>query len=315
VNGFVALIGAEVRRALSRRLFRLLGLITLAIIALVSTIAFFESSDDPNSGLEQARAEVQQCERDKAAFESLPAENRPFEEKFHCPTLEEVRAGYDDRFVFASEMAESTRGVALALFGFALVIAASFVGAEWGSGTMATLLTWEPRRGRVLAAKTISIAALLAVAVFVILAFIDVVYFGIAALRGVTDGTDGSTWWTLAGIWLRGSAIAAFAAMLGAGLATYTRNTAGAIGIGMGYTLIVDPLLGVWREGQFRDWLFQQNFMQLIGMPVEVSEEANEFGEFALAVLSPGRPLLLLALYGALVLGLAYLVFRTRDIT
>ncbi|MEX2394165.1 MAG: hypothetical protein WD826_06775, partial [Actinomycetota bacterium] len=109
--------------------------------------------------------------------------------------------------------------------------------------------------------------------------------------------------------------IASFAAMLGAGLATYTRNTAGAIGIGMGYTLIVDPLLGVWRESQFRDWLFQENFSRLVGLGVEVSQTADEFGEYEVAVLSPGRPLLLLATYGLLVLGAAYLVFRRRDVT
>ncbi|MEX2394750.1 MAG: ABC transporter permease subunit, partial [Actinomycetota bacterium] len=207
MNDFLALLGAEFYRALSRRLFRVLLGVALLIIVLVSVIAYFDSSGDPDSGLALARQEVEQCERSRAEFEQIPAERRPFDEEFECPTLEQARGNYDSRFTFAEEMPESTRGVALALFGFSLVVAASFVGAEWGSGTMTTLLTWEPRRGRILAAKTIAIAVVLAVVVAVLLAFICGVFFIIASIRGITEGTDGGTWWTLAGIWLRGSAI------------------------------------------------------------------------------------------------------------
>jgi ABC-2 type transport system permease protein len=310
---FLDLLGAEFVRALSRRLFRILGAIAILIIGLVSVIAFFDASDDPNSGLAEARQEVEQCERNRAAYESVPAEQRPFEGEFDCPSLQEVRGNYDERFVFAEEMPENARGVALALFGFSLVIAASFVGAEWGSGTMTTLLTWEPRRGRVLAAKAIAISVLIAIAVALLIALVCVVFFIIAALRGVTEGTDGSTWWTLAGIWLRGAAIGVFAAMLGVGLATYTRNSAGAIGIGMGYTLVVDQVLSIWRDGQFRSWLFQENFARLVGFPIGGGGDVD--GAFQSAVLSPTRPLVLFAIYGLGVLALAYLMFRQRDVT
>jgi ABC-type transport system involved in multi-copper enzyme maturation permease subunit len=303
MNGFGGLLVAELHRAYSRRLLRLLLVIALAFIALISVIGFFETTDDPTSGLADATAEVEQCKQDQERFARAG-------ERIECPTLEEARDAHDERFIFASEMPEITRGVAIPLFGLALIIAASFVGAEWGAGTMTTLLTWEPRRGRVLAAKTIASAAVAALTVVSILVLVDIVWFVIAATRGVTEGTAGSTWWTLAGVWLRAAALAVFGATLGVGLATYTRNTAGAIGIGLGYTLILDNVIGFWRDGQFRDWLFQENFTRLLGMPVEVDPVT-----FEQAVLSPVRPLILLAIYGVGVVLLAYAIFRRRDVT
>ena len=66
-----------------------------------------------------------------------------------------------------------------------VVLGASLVGADWSAGSMATLLTWEPRRLAVFAVR----AALVTLTVFVVavalLTFLAVCFrVGVASVRG-----------------------------------------------------------------------------------------------------------------------------------
>jgi hypothetical protein len=182
---------------------------------------------------------------------------------------------------------------------------------------MTTMLTWEPRRGRVLAAKTIACLVTLAVAVVVLLAFLAVVYLPIGALRGSTAGIGGAFWQHLSAIWLRAAGLALFGASLGVGLATLTRNTAGAAGIGFVYGAILDPLFGQLFKGRFRPWLFQHLLPRLMGIPVEGPTRALPAGgtEVISKALTATRPVVLLSIYAAGLLAVAYASFRTRDVT
>jgi ABC-type transport system involved in multi-copper enzyme maturation permease subunit len=209
--------------------------------------------------------------------------------------------GFDDRFVYL-EMIDATRSVAMGLFVLGYVVAASFVGAEWGTGTIATLLTWQPRRGRVLAAKSIVGAAWIAAAVVILLAFLAVVFLPVAAFRGTTDGLDGSTWSTLAGIWGRAAGVGAFAAFLGCSIATITRSTAGAIGVFFGYIVIVENILGTIASGRFQPWLL-------------VHLLSNALGARALLQADAINPGVLLPIYGVAVIAAGWETFRRRDVT
>ncbi len=304
------LIRSEVLRFTSRRLFRSLVALVVAGLVASAVIAFIQSSKDPNAGLAEARRVVADCER---SVGDVPREQ--LGEEFRCPSVEELASAFDKRFIYADTMPDATRGVAVALFVLAFVVAASFVGSEWGTGSITTLLTWEPRRGRVLAAKTIAAAALLAVAMALALAWLAIVFLPVGALRGTLDGVDGSMWWTLAGIWLRGSALAAFAAAAAAGLSTITRNTAGAIGIAFGYALILDNVLGVIRGGRLRPWLLQHLLPRMLGLPVELQEPGDFGPEIHQTTLTALRPVVLLSIYAVAILAAAYAVFRARDVT
>ena len=306
---------AEIRRATSRRLFRLLAALAVFGVIFAAVIVFIQSSKDPNSGLEQARREVAMCEQHRAQFIDRVPEGE--EGEFVCPTVEELRDAYDKRFHY-SDITDVSRGVAFPLFALSVLIGASFVGAEWGTGSLATLLTWEPRRGRVLVAKVVACVVLLALCVAAFLAFVAIVFFPVAALRGTTAGVDASTWWTLAGIWARAAALATFAGAVGAGLATLTRNTAGGLGAGLAYALILDPLLGQWRQGRYRPWLLMHLFPRLLGLPVDVPQKTppGSFEPiFEIRQLSPTRPLVLLTIYAAGLIAIAYASFRARDVT
>jgi ABC-2 type transport system permease protein len=309
----IGLIGAEVNRFTSRRLFRYIAVLAVAGIFAAALIAFIQSSKDPQASVQAAQREVESCREARTEFLN---QNKGAE--FDCPTVEQIVQQFDKRFRYAETMPDVTRGVAVTMFILSFVVAASFMGAEWGSGSMTTLLTWEPRRGRVLAAKVIAGAGLLALAAALLLALLNIVFIPVASLRGTTAGMSGSLWWTLAGIWLRGAGLAVFGAVVASGIATIARNTAGAIGVAFGYGIILDPLLGVIRRGRLRPWLLQHLLPRLLGFPVEVPQAGfNEPGVLPSLqqTLTAIRPVVVLTMYGAIVLAVAYAAFRARDVT
>ena len=138
------------------------------------------------------------------------------------------------------------------------LIGTSLAGAEWQAGTMTTLLTWEPRRFRVLVAKTIAAA----VGVFAMILLLDLLFTGlmalVAATRGSTEGTDTSLVRSLVGLDVRVATLAAFGAVLGLSLTMVTRNTGATLGIAFVYLVIVEGLFRQFFPG-WRAWLLGDN--------------------------------------------------------
>ena len=138
------------------------------------------------------------------------------------------------------------------------LIGASLVGAEWQAGTMTTLLTWEPRRVRVLLAKTLAAG----IGVFAMMLLLDLLFTGlmalVAATRGSTAATDVSLVQSLVGLDVRVATLAALGAILGLSLATVTRNTGAALGIAFVYLAIVEGIVRGFLPG-WRAWLLGDN--------------------------------------------------------
>ena len=196
-------------------------------------------------------------------------------------------------------------GTALILVIVGWVLGASFIGAEWHAGTVATLLTWEPRRGRVIAAKIV--AAL--VSVFVLSMATQAVLAGMlafdAATRGTTAGADGALLAEALGVALRSALLATFGAGVGFGLAAVGRNTAAALGVGFGYVVIVENLVRGLRP-HWVEWLASENAGRfLLASP-------NDFPSLQRSTLGAG---LYLAAVTALILLCTAIVFRARDVT
>ena len=185
------------------------------------------------------------------------------------------------------------------------ILGASFVGAEWHAGTMTTLLTWEPRRGRVIAAK---IAAAL-VWVFALSLAIQAVLGGVlwldAVTRGVTAGADAAWMVETLGVALRAAVLATFGAAVGFGFAAIGRNTAAALGVGFAYVVIVENLVRGLRP-RWIEWLVTENAGRflLAGPPDVPFLQRSTLGAA-----------LYLTAVAALVLLVAAGVFRTRDVT
>ena len=76
-----------------------------------------------------------------------------------------------------------------------LVVGASVVAVSWQTGTISTILTWEPRRLRWFAARILMLAAGVLVMTLAIVAFLSAGLALAAMLRGSTVGIDGA-WWS-----------------------------------------------------------------------------------------------------------------------
>jgi ABC-type transport system involved in multi-copper enzyme maturation permease subunit len=182
---------------------------------------------------------------------------------------------------------------------------ASFVGAEWHAGTVTTLLTWEPRRTRVIVAK----ATAGVVSVFVLTVLLQLVLGAVltvdAATQGSTAGAD-VTWAAEAAVvGLRVALVSSIFAGVGFGIASIGRNTAAALGVGFGYIVIVENLVRGLRPA-WAPWLLTENTgLFLIGDPAD-------FPQLHRSVVGAG---IYLAAVATLLLVAAASQFRVRDVT
>ena len=182
---------------------------------------------------------------------------------------------------------------------------ASFVGAEWHAGTVTTLLTWEPRRTRVIVAKVVAAV----VSLFVLTLVLQLVLGGVlavdAAMQGSTSGVNGAWAAEAAGVALRVALVSCIFAGVGFGIASIGRNTAAALGVGFGYIVIVENLVRGLRPA-WTPWLLTENAGRfLIGDPAD-------FPNLHRSTLGAG---LYLAAVAVLLLVAAAAQFRARDVT
>ena len=183
---------------------------------------------------------------------------------------------------------------------------ATVMGAEWRANTMATLLTWEPRRTRVAVVK-IAVAAGLA---FVIAVLLQIV-FSLALLPtilhvGSTAGTDATFWWGVAGGMARIGTVTALAAALGAALTLLGRNTALTLGLLFGYIAVAEPILrGV--KPRWSNWFLGENISRFMtAHPLQTTEFYTRS--------TVGSALTLVA-YAVVLTAIAVWTFRRRDLT
>ena len=158
----------------------------------------------------------------------------------------------DPRFHFADHARDLITGAAFIFMAIGLVLAASSVGAEWQSGTFASLLTWEPRRQRVLAAKLVApVLGLLALAIPLMLLLEGGGWLA-ADLRGTTQGADAHLFWQIASQYGRVVGLLALVALIGAALAAVTRHTVAVLALVGGYLIAGEIVAGIasawWRN-------------------------------------------------------------------
>lgn len=184
------------------------------------------------------------------------------------------------------------------------VVGASFVGAEWQAGTMTTLLTWEPGRGRILATKAVACAVGLFVIAAALQAVFGLVLWLVAATRGTTVGADAGWLWGVVGVGARAGAVATLFGLLGLSVAMVARNSGAALGIGFAYLAVIEGLIRGLRPG-WQSWLLGDNAgLFIVGHP----SPGSPVGRSAAGAAG------VLALYGAFLLWIAATSFRTRDV-
>jgi ABC-type transport system involved in multi-copper enzyme maturation permease subunit len=300
-----ALLAVEVRRVFSRRLVRVS--VALAVLALLAgaAIAFLVSRDMDQAVLAQAeavrQAQVQQCITGQVdgVPAGLPAQQRAevCEQHISSPIQ-------DRRFHY-----ESLPGILEGMSWFAILLGwllgASLVGAEWHAGTMATLLTWEPRRVRILLAKLVAAGALAFTLAMALQLLLGAALLPAGLWRGTTDGIDADWMRSVSGVSLRVAAVAVVGALIGFSIAAISRNTAAALGIAFGYFAIVENAIRGLRP-RWTPWLLGDNLAVVI---------TNQPQNFPLVDHSALGAATLVGCYTLALLVAAVATFRRRDIT
>jgi ABC-2 type transport system permease protein len=231
---------AELSRLMARRFVQLMAVLLIAAfgVTVATTVA---SSHQPTTAEWQqaeeqvriAEARLDQIRLDCERREVSPAFCDQIDER--QPRIEEYLYGV---FVFSEEIPELAYFMIAFLALFALLVAASFVGAELASGGMTNLLLWRPQRGVVLGTKLATVlAALLAVSVVASVLYIGA-FYAIAEVGGVPGDVDAEFWGDLALTVLRGMGLVVFAAAIGFGAATLGRHTAAALGLVATYAIV-----------------------------------------------------------------------------
>jgi ABC-type transport system involved in multi-copper enzyme maturation permease subunit len=299
-----ALLAVEWRRVLARRLVRVTTALAVLAILAGATIAFLVSRDMDQAALARVQAVRQaQVERCIAGqLQGVPTDIPPQERPQFCehqfiPPMEDRRFHY-----------ENLPNILVGMSPFAIslgwLLGASLVGAEWHAGTMATLLTWEPRRVRVLLAKLVAAGALAFTLAVVLQLLLGAALLPAGLLRGTTEGIDSGWMRSLSGVGLRVAAVSVFGATMGFSLATIGRNTAAALGIAFGYLAIVENAIRGLRP-RWTPWLLGDNIVVVI---------TNQPQNSPLVDRSTFGAAILLACYTLALLAAAVATFRRRDV-
>jgi len=320
-----ALLGVEIRRALARRMLLTLTVIAIGGIAVGGVITFVRShplSPDVISRAQtQADADIQRCLNGDIIREKDLPPNTTLDEWCHENIT--PRNYISSSTFHLWDLGNVLQGVSFLLVAGALAVGASFVGAEWHAGSMTTLLTWEPRRLRVLAAKTVAMAAVAFVVTIGLQSALSLVLTLVAVTRGDTAETGGTWLRSVVGSGLRISAAASGASVMGLAVAMIGRNVAAALGGIFVYVAVIEGILRGIRM-KLGLWLLGDNVgIFITGRPRTYFDETTVntavFGEQSTAfshaqVRTVGQAAVIVALYAAVLLAAAAWSFRARDV-
>lgn len=210
--------------------------------------------------------------------------------------------GADPRFPLTM-LPDILKGTSIPLIIAGWLLGASFIGADWRAGTITTLLTWEPRRTRVIVAKVL-VCAISVFALGIALQAILGAILGLdAAFRGTTEGVDASWLRETGGVAVRAATLASVASVVGFAVASIGRNTAAALGAGFAYLAVIENLVRGLRPGWQR-WLFTDNAAVFV-------TGGNAGFSFQRTTL---QALVLLAAYAAALFSVSVMMFRSRDV-
>lgn len=320
------LLRSELLRARSRRLVWMILVGSLLGVATGVTIATVRS--DPPSSAELAEAERSAMLDMRACLlgrygpteDQLPEGYASLQE--FCDEVIRSQDYVEGELIRLDELPGILQGTSLIVVLLGALVGASLGGADWSAGSMTTLLTWESRRVRVLVTR----ALVAAVAALVITLFLQSVFAAAwaagTALKGLTTTPDGFLVQT-AGAIARVSAVAALIGVVAFAVANVGRSTTAAVGILLGYLVVVEGFLAGLVVGLL-PWLLVRAATVVVSQVPLVDPMAQaSYGPDGRLIDVGGRGILLsvggawflLVGYAVLLLAAAAWLFRIRDVS
>lgn len=274
----IGLVGVEWRRLTARRLVRVCAIAAIALIFFVVVLCALNSQKIQSDGSFVMRTTSLWLTEAQA----------------------ETSGNAQDNVVIA---------VTLLSFLIVAVIGASAIGAEYRAGTVTTVLGWEPRRVRLLAARLIAVA-LVAASFFLITHVVFCAAWTIgSAISGNPDGAGGVFWRDLGLVLARGAVLAALFAVISGAIATLGRNTAAVLGVWVGYWILAETIMYEVKP-QWVRWALFINVASAFSWDRMIFESQSTMAE-----VTPGASMVRLTAYLAVFVAVSLAVFHRRDVT
>jgi hypothetical protein len=195
------------------------------------------------------------------------------------------------------------QGVSAPLTILGIALAASFTGAEWSAGTMTTLLTWEPRRGRVYLAKLVAAAIFTFISAIVLQLVLGLALLPSGLAHGSAAGANAHWFWTAAASASRGAIVAVLGAAIGLAIAWLARNTTAAVLVTFFYLFVLENVI-LGLKQQWSGWLFSENAgIFIVGPKLDIRGHSSI------------QALLVLCVYAGVVTAVSVALFSRRDVT
>ncbi|HZN19966.1 MAG TPA: ABC transporter permease subunit [Micromonosporaceae bacterium] len=337
------LVRAEWRRFFARRFTRLMVVTVLVILGLIG-LGVAGSTQQPGPGAvaeaeriaAEQRAQIAEARRQCEAAQSGSASGGSNEKFGQLPPGETCATMFRDDhataenfmpnvFSFRDEAPAMLMvfGGVLALFAFA--VGASFIGAEWSSGGIMNLLLWRPRRVPVLTGKLVTLLAAVTATWLVLVAGWVALLWGIAAFRGRTGTITSGVVQSMALTSLRSLALVLAAAVVGFGVASLGRNTATALGVAVGYVVVLEIgtriVLEIAEVIKPERWFLSSYAVAWLNKKVTFNEwrhcryDTTGSCESYAWTIDMSQAALVFGAILMVVLGTAFLAFRRRDVT
>jgi ABC-2 type transport system permease protein len=249
----LSLYKAETRRLVKRRLIRYSAIAALVLLAAIAVGTFVTNQHvgpaERAAAVQQAKTEFANevtrstelkasCEKAKGTAEAgnfppcdqiTPPTEDSFQPEWYLPSTFNFRSSFGN-------MITAFAGI-MAMVGF--VIGASFVGAEWNSGGMMNLLLWRPQRLKVLTTKLSALLVGITSLSLVTGALWTGAFWLTAVLRGTTEKMTPGTWASFGLMGLRGLVLILVGTIIGFALASLGRHTAMAMGVAIGFVVLM----------------------------------------------------------------------------
>ena len=197
-----------------------------------------------------------------------------------------------------------------------VVLGASLMGADWGAGTMTTLLTWEPRRIRVLLIRALVVAIVVTVVTLALQSVLAGGFRLAVALRGTNLGSPSGLLGDVIQSVLRVSAMSVALGLVAMAIATVGRSTVAALGVMFGYLVLFEGVIAGFRPSIQDRLLVRAAGVVISQQPIYDTSREN-FGALAFKqppLLGISEAWIVAAAYVVVLMVLALLVFRARDV-
>ena len=307
----IGLFTSEWLRFRSRKLVRwlcILATVGIVVVMVLATVASTKpTSEQVASAERRAERVLARCveNRNDSFFLELPDGVSP--EEYCRENFAQVDFFLSGDRLQLRELPEYLQAAGFIVMLIGLVIGASFVGASWQSGTITTILTWEPRRLRWFLARMVVLAIGVFAVVLTLLLLLSLALAAGATLRGSTS-TDPGWLSEVVGTALRIAGVAVAMSFVGAAVAMIGRNTTAALGAVFVYLAVVESLVRGLRPATAR-FMLSDNIVSVMA-----NERLDIRLDNQILAVTPARAVVVIAVYVVVLLSIAAVSLRARDV-